>query len=79
MLDEVTRQELYLTGPGNPAITHRWYVTGRFPGRLGGLWCCIVCTDGEGVIIWTADMLRVFIGQDIFNLIQWGRAEIEEL
>lgn len=78
-MDEITRQELYLTGPTNPIISHRWWITGRFPGRTGNWFACLACTDEEGMILWTAEFIRQFIGQDIYRLIEWGRCEIEEV
>lgn len=56
----------------------RWWVTGRFPSNRG-VFTCMVVTDPDGNILWTADLLKTFLTQDIFALIKWGRCEVEAI
>lgn len=64
----------------NPAITERFWVSGKLPrasADSASTFTCFVGVDDYSKIIWTADVLKTFIGQDIQNLIDWGQCQVD--
>ncbi len=49
-------------------------------GRLHHVWCSVqVDVDDNDVIVWTADITRVFIGQKLERLTRWLKADVVDL
>ncbi len=56
---------------------YRYWVSGLLPRPKQTAFTVLVVTDEKDKILWTADMVKVFIGQDLSNLVEWGQCELE--